>query len=170
MQCFSAGAALVTLLVILHRLHGHFTYCLDDPYIHLALAERLRHGLYGINAGEAASPSSSIVWPLLLVPFAGTALFPWMPLVFNVIFGTATAWLLGRFSSRYFRAGWQTVALGLLLVLGLNLLGLAFTGLEHPLEVLLCVAAAFAPWPCWMGSRVPRWSIAAALLLAVCAV
>ena len=162
---FFLAAGLLLLLIILHRTHGHFSYCLDDPYIHLALAERLRHGLYGINAGEPASPSSSILWPLLFVPFAGTALMPWMPLLLNTVFGAATAWLLGRFVERVFAPGWRAVGLGLLLVIGLNLLGIAYTGMEHPLQVLLCVASAFAALAVLDGDPIPRWSIAAALLL-----
>ncbi len=162
---FFLGAALVLFLVILRRTHGHFSYCLDDPYIHLALAERLRHGLYGINAGEPASPSSSIVWPLLLVPFAGMPLLPWMPLLLNILCGTATAWLLGRFVERFFTPGPRAIALGLLLVVALNLLGIAYTGLEHPLQVLLCVASAFAILAVLTPEPIPAWSIAAAVLL-----
>ncbi len=162
---FFAGAALALLLLILRRTQGHFSYCLDDPYIHMALAERLRHGLYGINAGEPASPSSSIVWPLLLVPFAGTALMPWVPLVLNVMCGGATAWLLGRFVERYFKPGWRSVLLGLLLTVGLNLPGLVYTGLEHSLEVLLCVLAAFAALAVLDGERVPGWAVVAAAVL-----
>ncbi len=162
---FFFSAMLALYLVILHRTQGHFSYCLDDPYIHLALAERLRHGLYGMNAGEPASPSSSIVWPLLFVPFAGTALMLWMPLLLNTLFGAATAWLLGRFVERVFVPGWRALGLGLLLVIGLNLLGLAYTGMEHPLQVLLCVASAFAVLAVLMEQPIPWWSVCSALLL-----
>ena len=51
----------VELVAILRLNAGRFTYTLDDPYIHLALAERIRRGLYGINPGEAASPASSLL-------------------------------------------------------------------------------------------------------------
>jgi hypothetical protein len=43
-----------------------FIYGLDDPYIHLALSERITRGEYGINPGEIASPSSSVIYPFLL--------------------------------------------------------------------------------------------------------
>ena len=160
-----AATALVLLLAILRKTHGHFTYCLDDPYIHLALADRLRHGLYGINAGEAASPSSSILWPLLLVPFAGTRLMPWMPLLLNLGCSGGTAWLLGRFVDRTFAAGWRARLLAVLLLVATNVFGLVFTGLEHPLEVLLCVAGAFAVLAVLEAERVPWGCVLAAAVL-----
>ncbi len=44
-----------------------FTYTLDDAYIHMAIARNLAlHGVWGINAGEFASASSSILWTLIL--------------------------------------------------------------------------------------------------------
>ena len=49
---------------------GLFTYTLDDPYIHLRLAENISQGHYGINPSEYSAPSSSILWPFLLVPFS----------------------------------------------------------------------------------------------------
>ena len=41
-------------------------YTLDDPYIHMALAENLARGHFGVNLGEVSNPSSSILWPWLL--------------------------------------------------------------------------------------------------------
>ena len=49
------------LWAILTLNHGVFLYVLDDTYIHLGLAARLYGAHYGINAGEASSPSSSIL-------------------------------------------------------------------------------------------------------------
>ncbi|MBE7181975.1 MAG: hypothetical protein INR71_12360, partial [Terriglobus roseus] len=164
--------AAILFALILARTHGHFTYCLDDPYIHLALADRIRHGLYGLNAGEAASPSSSIVWPLLFVPFAGTAAMPWLPLVLNLLCGAATAWLLGLLVASVFGADgngtttrWRVWLLASLLVFALNLLGLTYTGLEHSLEVLLCVVCALSAVRAMHGEQVTGWGLAAAVVL-----
>jgi hypothetical protein len=90
------------LLSILHRDDHIFTYTLDDPYIHLALAENLAHWHYGINAGEAASPSSSIVWPFLLVPAARWEWGQYVPLGLNVLFCGIAAWWIGRIAD-----GWS---------------------------------------------------------------
>ena len=159
------------VLRVLQKTQGHFNYCLDDPYIHMALAERIRHGFYGLNAGEAVSPSSSLLWPLLLVPFAGTAVMTFMPLMLNTAFGAGSAFLLGRFVDRF--TGdlttkdelWRPRVLAILLMLATNLLGLAFTGLEHSLEAMLAIAAAFSIVHVLRGERIAWWSIAAAAVL-----
>jgi hypothetical protein len=59
------------MVAILVANEGHFAYTLDAPYTHLTLAEQIRHGTYGLNAGEPAAPSSTILFPLLLVPLLG---------------------------------------------------------------------------------------------------
>ncbi len=160
------------LIVILHQSHGHFTYSLDDPYIHLALSERIRHGVYGINAGEPSSPSSSILWPFLFVPFAGTALMTYLPLCLNCVFGVCVAWLLGSLVDRYMpaprlhtSAGWAVRVLVAFLLLATNTLGLTFTGLEESLELLLCISCAFLCIAAAEGRPIPRWTIIAATLL-----
>ncbi len=153
------------LLAVLKMTHGHFSYCLDDPYIHLALAERLRYGFFGLNAGEPVSPSSSILWPFLLVPFVGTRLLQWAPLILNVLCSAATAWLLGAFVQRTFLPDWRGRALSLLLLAATNVFGLAYTGLEHPFEVLLCVAGAWAVLHMLDGNTVPRWTLVAVVVL-----
>ena len=45
---------------------GRLIYSLDDPYNHLAVAEPIVEGGYGINSEKFASPSSSILFPFLL--------------------------------------------------------------------------------------------------------
>ena len=68
---------LVTSIRVVHVSPGRLTYLVDDAQIHLRLAEQLSHGTYGINAGMASSPSSSILWPLLLTPFARFSWVDW---------------------------------------------------------------------------------------------
>jgi len=150
----------------------HFTYALDDPYIHLALAERMRHGLYGINAGEPASSASSILWPFLLLPFAGTRFYDFVPLIFNFVFGAMVAYLFGALLDRCYppkkitlsQRGmvWLTAAL---MLLSTNLFGLTFMGLEHVLELLLCIACGWLVVFALEGERIPLWCMASAALL-----
>jgi hypothetical protein len=166
------------LLSILHRTGGHFVYALDDPYIHLALAENLAHGHYGLNATEFASPASSILWPFLLVPFSGTSVHGLMPLVLNILFGTTAAALLGYAAAQY-RSGswsktasdngdatlhWQHIVLGALLVLCANLASLTIVGMEHVLQILLAICCAFGVVAILQGRTVPVWCLAAGLL------
>ena len=137
-----------SLALALWRTGGHFFYTLDDPYIHLALAERIALGHYGINLGEVTSPSSSIIWPFLFVIGAGTSIHPYMPLAFNFVFGAIAAWLFGRFAAELsLPAGeratpYLRIAIAVLLVLATNQVGLAFTGMEHNLQVLVAIVAA----------------------------
>jgi hypothetical protein len=65
-------------------------YSLDDPYIHLALAEHIAARTYSINPDEAAAPASSMLWPLLHVPCAGTSFFEFVPLALNILLDGAT--------------------------------------------------------------------------------
>ena len=73
-------AALILLLN-----EGRFVYSLDDPYIHLAVADSLAQGHYGLHPGEAAAPASSALWPFLLAPWGGTAVLEIVPLLLNAL-------------------------------------------------------------------------------------
>ena len=88
----ASSCALV--LAIIALTHGAFVYSLDDPYIHLALSRMIAQGGYGINTGMPASPSSSILWPVMLAPFADTALGEIVPLLINVACAMGTALVL----------------------------------------------------------------------------
>ena len=124
---------------------GAFTYTLDDAYIHLALAENIAAGHYGINVGESSAPSSSILWPFLLAPallFSHTSL---VPLVFNVIAAGATLVLFWRLAATTLdrienNRDAVITLLVVLFMLGTNLVGLVFTGMEHSLQLLGVVA------------------------------
>ncbi len=157
-------------LAIVGMTGGHFVYTLDDPYIHLALAERIRTWLYGINAGEFASPSSSIVWPLVFVPFAHRAWLQYLPLFLNALCGVATVFLLALCIRRSF--GIRGVAtdrrarlLVVLLTFALNLPGLTLTGMEHVLQVLLSVCCAYAVLCIMDNVEPPGWTLLAAMVL-----
>ncbi len=125
----------------LHLTHGEFTYAVDDAYIHIELAKHILHGHYGINEGELAAPSSSVIWPLLLAPFAvWDTLLIYMPLIIGVI----TAGLTGMLVFRVFRTIGVLPALLVTMILTytLNVYGLPIYGMEHGLQVLLTVVVA----------------------------
>lgn len=166
------------LLLVLGRTHGTFVYALDDPYIHLALAEQLAQGHYGINPGEAASPSSSLLWPFLLIPLAGTRVHRFLPLVLNLVFGSAAAWLVGvcvmqwsmlrpidgLLGSRHLPRTKRVIVALLLLLVG-NLFTLSFVGMEHCLQVLLAGLCAFGITEVLSHRPVPMVALAAAAML-----
>lgn len=166
---FYLASVLLFVGITFALLHGHFVYPLDDSYIHLALAEQIAHGHYGINPSEAPSPSSSVLWPLLLVPFAGTRLETALPLLWNTLFGAIAASLIGRFTVIWTDAGEEkratTVSVAvtaLLLIFSGNLIGLTLLGMEHMLQVLLAVCVAIGVAESFAGRNIPWWSILAA--------
>lgn len=137
-------AALAEVLAISSLNGGGITYTLDDAYIHLALAERIAAGTYGINAGEFAAPASSIVWPFILSLFSGRAFMVLVPCVLNLAAALGTLKVMARVTHQAVRAdpGTSTrwvAAFITLLIPATNLVPLAFTGMEHSLQQLLAV-------------------------------
>jgi hypothetical protein len=181
---FCAGVAGVSILLIL-RLNGWIYYTLDDPYIHLALSERIARLQYGINPGEAAAPSSSILWPLLLAPFAGFSWHALVPLVINLAALTATAALLYRLIQR--ALGGEHPGLSALLAILIAWCGgtlpLVFTGMEHSLHLSVALATvlglailveegALRPWlpAALIAAPLVRYEAAALSLIAIAAI
>jgi hypothetical protein len=158
-------------LAILHRDDGIFTYSLDDPYIHLALAENLAHGHYGINLGEASSPSSSIVWPFLLVPLAGTAWQMYLPLAWNILFCAMGAWLIAWIVEGWAWPAnpgsvipwWIRFSFAGAFMLVASLAGLTLVGMEHGLQLLLAICCAAGITEALAGRPMPGWCVAAAV-------
>jgi hypothetical protein len=133
---------LMTLAILINN-HGMFIYTLDDPYIHLALAKQMFGGHYGINPGEFSAPSSSILWPFLLAPFAalGSAMVL-VPFLLNLVFAFLTIGPIIKLLdglhpvSKFFILGGFFLAT--------NLYGLIFAGMEHTLQVYLVALIACA--------------------------
>lgn len=119
---------------------GRLVFTLDDPYIHLAVADQILAGGYGVNAAEFSSPSSSIIWPYLLALTETARLGPLGPLLLNAAFTCAALAAMlrlieatGLFADRHERpfAG----ALALLSICLVNAIALPMTGMEHSLHV-----------------------------------
>jgi hypothetical protein len=136
------------VLFFILRMAPHFSYTLDDPYIHLALAQGIMQGNYGINPAEITSPSSSVIWPFLLAPLSTSAIRAYVPLLLNVVFSLWTCLVVGRFvGPRLERAGfkgYESWIFAALTVVAGNLVGLTFVGMEHTLQLLCVCGCAFA--------------------------
>lgn len=156
----SSLLGVVLLFLMLASSEGHLIFTLDDAYIHLALAENIAAGHYGVNPQELSAPASSIVWPFLLAPLTLSGAADWLLLALNAGAVLLTTWLLLQ-SLRHFwpdAPRWVHGAGALLLVLLCNLWPLAMLGMEHSLQVALTVAALFglshlrpeAPPPGWL--------------------
>jgi hypothetical protein len=156
----------VTLLVlffgILRINNGTFLYTLDDPYIHLALSDQIRHGNYGLYPGTHAAPSSSILFPFLLATASGTPLHPYFPLLINVCAIFLTAEIMRRFllhlnlGTDTFAVVAQAAAL-YLMALCFNLIGVVFTGLEHSLHIATVAAIVYGLALFLDRGRMPAW-------------
>ncbi len=146
---------LILLLASLYLADGHLFYSLDDPYIHLRVAERIAAGEYGMNPGEFATPVSSILWPYLLVPFASASWGHFIPLVINTLCLLGTAILLCRclqhLTERY------AAVIAFCLLFFLNGICIVFTGMEHSLQLLLAVAITTAMLELTADHPLPRW-------------
>lgn len=143
-----AGAALpalVLIALILRATGGVWEYALDDVYIHLAMSEGLLRGEYGVNAGEPASASSSILYSYLLAPFAGTGLHVWWPLVIGLASLLAAGALWGDIMAEAAvlappERRWLAPALALLAPVFLHFPAMSVIGMEHMAHVAATLA------------------------------
>jgi hypothetical protein len=137
-------AAVITTSALLTG--GRLFYSLDDPYIHLALAENILRGVYGVNLSEYSSPSSSILYPFILSVTQALKLGTLGPIVVDAAAGVVSVYLTCRYVERYclknrpnFPGNIFGYALGVLLIFCLSAIALPMTGLEHMIHVLLVV-------------------------------
>ncbi len=129
---------------------GIFMFTLDDPYIHLALAENILQGHYGVNTQEYSAPSSSILWPLIIAPFT---LFPgaqFVVLLFNILLGGLSLMVAAQVLQQIMHEKPELALnnktqffLLTAFILIANLVGLVYTGMEHSLQVLVAVIIAW---------------------------
>lgn len=160
----------VEIIAIINLNGGMFTYTLDDPYIHLALADQLALGHYGLNGSEFSAPSSSILWPIIL---AATSWLPWRhlhPLVLNVAFSAGTLILIWRLLSATIKINdpkdqlFFTTLLLIAISLGCNLIGLLLNGMEHSAQLFFVVAILWGLVVYLTENRLPWWFTTALIL------
>ncbi len=159
----------VEVLAILLLNDGHFIYTLDDPYIHLALAKHIAQGHYGINAGEYAAPSSSILWPFLLAPFCRLGVEYFAPLAINYVASIGAIgivnWLVDQcFDVEDVRTRRAKIGIVVAFFLAINLPGVAFTGMEHSLQVFFALAVTMGLIHVLKSNNTPWWFSSAIVL------
>jgi hypothetical protein len=115
-------------------------FTLDDAYIHLAVADQILSGGYGVNVGEYSSPSSSIIWPYFLALTEALHLGAFGPLLINGAAACATVFALlraleesGLFDDASDRPFGYLIAL--ILVFNVSAVALPMTGMEHSVHV-----------------------------------
>lgn len=139
------GAVLPTLALIvmtLMKTGGVWEYALDDVYIHLAMSEQLWNGGYGVNAGEYASASSSVLYSYLLAPLSPFGFHAIWPLVIGLVTLVASAVLWARVlkvaaEGASVAMHWALLALAILGPAFLGWPAMALIGMEHMLHVLV---------------------------------
>lgn len=140
---FAAWALVLALMIgVSATVTGEgFIYGLDDPLIHLAVAESILKGGYGVNFPELSAPSSSILFPWLLAGLLAVGAGVWAPLILTLgaSFAALALWrmILMRAGLSASSAGWG----GLALMLATNGAGLVMIGMENGLHVTATLAA-----------------------------
>ncbi|HEU0147780.1 MAG TPA: hypothetical protein VFR21_13000 [Bradyrhizobium sp.] len=146
---------------------GRLVFTLDDPYIHLAVADHILSGGYGVNAAEYASPSSSIIWPYLLAFTEALHLGAFGPLM--IAAGAAASAVfavlrliesldLGRDDAPF------AYAVAILSIFAMSAVALPMTGLEHNLHVWATIVT-FAGLVVVAQGHAPTWLHLVALVL-----
>lgn len=171
LPCAVLGAGCVAAVVAILVLNdGTFSYTLDDPYIHLALAEEIARGHYGVNPGEFAAPSSSVLWPFLLAVGAWLPGGWLLPLGLNAVLSVGVVYACYRVlllvvdpkgdRNRLLAVG----MIGAAFVVGTHLIGLVLNGMEHVLQLALAVSIVWGLIRERETGRVAWWLVAALVL------
>ena len=159
-------AAMLALAMI--RAGGHLMYTLDDPYIHLAVAENLSRGVYGINLEEHSSPSSSAIYPFLLAIGLWAGMGSAAALAWNIIPMAVAVYVFAACVQTHALPGplrgWRGVALALLMLAPLNAVALPLTGMEHALHVMVSALIIAGLIVLAQTGRAPWWLVAAIMV------
>lgn len=145
------------LAASVRRTDGSLIYPVDDVYIHAAMARNLvQHGVWGVTRYGFSSSSSSPLFTLLLAAvFAVTGPSVWAPLALNFAAGLLVLICAWRFLRD--RIGDARILLGALLAICFltPLVPTAFTGMEHPLHILLAILFLGMVPPLLASERAP---------------
>lgn len=140
---------------------GQPILAVDDGYVHLALAQNLRLGGWGLAGDPTAAGSSSILWPWLLAPFAdgGSGGVVWAQALACASLAAAQG-----FGARLLReAGWgpwpATLAVLLILVCAAGPAHAA-AGMEHCAHAAATLAGLLVLRRLSRGETAGRWLLA----------
>lgn len=130
----------VSVIISLSLTQGHFTYALDNPYIHMSTAKHFaEQGVWSIDGKTYATASSSPLWVILLTPFYllfGAQLFVYVPFFLNVIFQVLSLNLIFQMVKKYTSHNLH-YTFGIMIVLVTPFIALTLGGMEHSLQIFL---------------------------------
>ena len=166
-----AAAMAILVLASIHLADGRLIYTIDDPYIHLSVAENIVGGGYGVNAEEFSSPASSVLYPLILALTIVLGLGTLGPLVVNVLAAGLSVWLLLEFFWRQAVPEDATERplyinmMAPLLILSISAFALPMTGMEHTLHVLTVIVAIRGLVAVLEDGKVSVWFVIAVIAM-----
>lgn len=160
---FLACLILIEFVSIMMLNSGLLVYTLDDPYIHLALAENIKQGHYGINISEFSAPSSSPLWPFILAPFSS---YPYSAFYINAVSAIASVIVLVKILNLSIHIAEGRArnifvsVITILFILATNVIGLVFTGMEHSLQLLTVLLIAYGLFIESKEDKIEWWLLA----------
>jgi hypothetical protein len=132
-----------TVSIGMWTIDWQLVYPLDDTYIHLSTARTLAdHGLWSAVPTEPSSPSSSVLWTLILAGADAVGLLgKWTPLAINTVLGVVTVFVADRILRVRFPRLGELQRFGLLaaLILAASLSVQTVVGMEHALQILAAI-------------------------------
>ena len=143
---FLLFAITIEFALILVLNNGFLVYTQVDPYIHMALSENIKNWNYGINISEFSAPSSSILWPFIIMPFS---VYEYAPFIINIAAAIGAVFVIIKILSasidiENYRINNAIIATcSIFVILATNIIGLTFTGMEHSLQVLIVLFVAY---------------------------
>ena len=133
------SVVVIQSLLIYQANGGKFIYPLDDAYIHLTIARNIAtDGIWGVNAGEFAPASSSLIYPLLLAfcqKYITTSELA--PLVINLLSDIAILFLIYIVAIRYSLSITKSAILYFGIIFFTPLPAVTISGMEHTLQIAI---------------------------------
>jgi hypothetical protein len=163
---------IINFILILTLNSFHFTYIIDDSYIHLALAENISKLHYGINNNEFSAPSSSIIWPCLIAPFSVIGVGYYLPFIINLlssigilyIFRTLFITIFNNNSPDNIKMNRIVILFLILVIIATNMVGLTYGGMEHSLQTFFALLIVLGIVNEIRTGKIPMWFPAAVII------
>jgi hypothetical protein len=124
--------------------NGDFVYALDDPYIHMTMANNLvNNGNWAVNQMDYASASSSPMWVLLIsAVYFLFGVNVGSPFILNLLFQILSIIIIYLKLKEYGNSGFLAPML-LLIIFATPFPAILFTGMEHSAQIAFALLFVF---------------------------
>lgn len=139
------GICGIYILLMLSKTENHFTYIIDDAYIHLSIAKNFAlHKVWGMTQYDFSSSSSSPIFTfvisVLIYLFGNHEL---IPLVFNAVCSFFIIFFLNKYYFSFFKENRYIIIASLFTVFFAVLHLQLLIGMEHSLHALIVIVNVF---------------------------